>query len=208
MPSSRLDIASRTFTATAEALHEKFLAATLEPACVECTVAGFSGALYTAWLQTEWGDFSRSLVVASALGTRRKTGASIKAAAGVKTQLDAEKLVKAASACAVKMRGLQQPVWHDPLFVVAVANGVGLANLSTIETALGPTRAPQQITAFRNYLVHPTERNGAKYKKLQAEFGLLNVKPQDFVYQYRARGLPIFTSWIRELQNVAYASTR
>lgn len=208
MPYSRLDVASRTFHDTAEALHDKFLVAVSDPSCVECTTAGFSGALFTAWLQTRWGEFSRRLLVVSALGTRRKTAASVKAVPGVRTELDAEKLVKDAGACEVKTRGVLQPIWHDPLFVVAVACRVGLANHATIEATLSPTRAPKELTAFRNYLVHPTEKTRSRYQRLQEEFGLLNVEPQDFVYRPRLRGVPVFTFWLRELQGVAYASTR
>ena len=208
MPSSRLDIASLTFQDTAEALHDKFLVATSDPSCVNCTPAGFSGALFTAWLQTRWSDFSRRLLVVSALGTRRKTAASVKPAPGVRTESDAEKLVKDAGALEVKSRGVLQPIWHDPLFVVAVAWRVGLANLTTIESTFVATRAPKQLAVFRNYLVHPTKKTRSKYRRLQEEFGLLEVEPQDFVYRYRYRRVRVFTSWTRELQDVAYASTR
>lgn len=208
MPSSRLDITSRTFYDTAEALHDKFLVAASDPSCVECTTARFSGALFTAWLQTRWSEFSRRLLVISALGTRRRTAASISAVPGVRTECDAEKLVKDAGAREVETRGVFQPIWHDPLFVIAVAGRVGLANLATIEATLGPTRAPKQLTTFRNYLVHPTDKTRTQYQRLQEEFGLLDVEPQDFVYRYRYLRVPVFTSWTRELQRVAYASTR
>jgi hypothetical protein len=147
-------------------------------------------------------------LVVSALGTRRKTAASVKAVPGVRTETDAEKLVKDAGALEVKTRGVLQPIWHDPLFVVAVADRVGLANLTTIEATLVATRAPKQLTVFRNYLVHPTDKTRSKYQRLQEEFGLLDVEPQDFVYRNRRRGVRVFTSWTRELQDVAYASTR
>ena len=208
MPPSRLDIASRTFHATADALHNKFLVAISDPACVECTAAGFSGAVFTAWLQEEWSKFTRNLVIASALGTRRKTGASVRAIRGVRTRPNAEKTVNSAAKCVAKNGGLQQAVWHSPEFVIRVSSHVRLANLATIEATLSPTRVPQQLTVFRNYLVHPSDSNRIKYRKLQAEFGLVDVEPQDFVYRYRSRGVPVFTSWVRELQSIAHASTR
>ena len=208
MPPSRLDIASRTFHANAEALHNKFLVAISDSACVGCTTARFSGAIFTAWLQEEWSSFLRNLIIASALGTRRKTGASVRAIRGVRNWLNAEKIVKGAAICVAKDRGLQQPVWHAPEFVIGVGNSVRLSNLPTIEATLSPTLVPQQLTVFRNYLVHPTNKNRVKYQNLQAEFGLLDVEPQDFVYRYRSRGVPIFTFWVRELQRIANASTR
>ena len=208
MPPSRLDIASRTFQATAEALHDKFLVAISDPACVECPAAGFSGAVFTAWLQEEWSNFLRNLIIASALGTRRKSGASVRAIRGVSNRPNAEKIVNGAAKSVAKHRGLQQPVWHAPEFVIEVSNYVRLANFATIEATLSPTRVPQQLTVFRNYLVHPSDRNRIKYQKLQAEFGLLDIEPQDFVYRHRSRGVPVFTSWVRELQSIAHASTR
>ena len=208
MPFSPLDIASRTFHATAEALHTKFLVAISDPACVKCTTAGFSGAIFTAWLQEEWSTFLRSLVIASALGTRRKTGAPVRAIRGVRSLPSAEKIVNGAAIRVAKNRGLQQPVWHAPEFVIGVGDYVRLANLPTIAATLSPTRVPQQLTVFRNYLVHPSDKNRVRYQKLQAEFGLVDVEPQDFVYRYRSRGIPVFTSWVRELQSIAHASTR
>ena len=208
MQRSRLDIASRTFQTTAEALHDKFLVATSDPACVACSAAGFSGAVFTAWLQEDWSGFLRNLVIASALGTRRKTGASVRAVPGVTNLPNAEQIINAAAKCVAKHSGLQQPVWHAPKFVIAVSNYVKLANSATITATLSPTLVPQQLTVFRNYLVHPNDKNRIRYQKLQAEFGLLDVEPQDFVYRYRSRGVPVFTSWVRELQSIAHAATR
>ena len=208
MPPSHLLIASSTFHDTAEALHNKFLVAISDPACVECTTARFSGAIFTAWLQEKWSSFLRNLIIASALGTRRRTGTSVRAIRGVRNWHNAERIVKDAAICVANKRGLRQPVWHSPEFVIAVGNYVRLANLHTIVITLSPTQVPQQLTVFRNYLVHPTDTNRIKYHKLQAEYGLIDVEPQDFVYRYRTRGVPVFTSWVRELQRIANASTR
>ena len=208
MPPSHLDIASQTFHATAEALHNKFLVAISEPSCVECTTARFSGAIFTAWLQEEWSSFLRNLVIASALGTRRKAGASVRAIRGVRNWPNAENIVKRAAIWVANKRGLDHPVWHAPQFVIEVGNYVRLSNLPTIEATLSPTRVPRQLTVFRNYLVHHDDKNLVKYQRLQAEFGLIDVEPQDFVYRHRSRGVPVFTSWVRELQRIANASTR
>ena len=74
MAPSRLDVVASAFQTASEGLHDKFLAMTSDVACTGCQHAGFGEAILTAWLQTKWIDFTRDLVVASALGTRRTLG--------------------------------------------------------------------------------------------------------------------------------------
>ena len=208
MPPSRLDVVASTFESASETLHDRFLAMTSDAGCTGCQHAGFGVAILTAWLQTRWIEFTRSLVIASALGTRRTQGNSVQPVAGVRSLADAEKIVKEATTFAVKRRGLLSPVWHAPLFVVEVGAQMGLRNLPRLETTLGPTLIPKQITDFRNYLVHPNTGTRSKYETLQAKLGMLSVEPQDLLQQHESPGLPVFTLWVRELQRVANDSTR
>ena len=208
MPPSRLDVVASTFKSASEALHEKFLAMTSDAACTKCPHAGFGEAILTAWLQTKWIEFTHDLVIASALGTRRTRGNSVPAVAGVKSRADAQRIVKAATTCAVKKYGTSTPVWHAPWFVIEVSNLIGLRNLPKLETALGPTVTPEQITVFRNYLVHPGEKTRFKYEALQAKLGMLRMEPEHLLHQQQQPGLPVFTSWVRELQRIAYDSTQ
>ena len=208
MPPSRLDVVASTFLSASETLHDNFLAMTSDTACTGCQHAGFGEAILTAWLQTRWSEFSRNLVIASALGTRRTRGNRVQPVAGVRSRADAERVVKAATACAVKRRGVRSPVWHAPWFVVEVGTLMGLRNLRKLEATLGPTLIPKQITDFRNYLVHPDAGTRYKYEALQAKFGMLRVEPQDLLHQRQSPGLSVFTSWVRELQRVAYDSTQ
>ena len=208
MAPGRLDVVASTFQLASETLHEKFLAMTSDAACTGCEHAGFGEAILTAWLQTKWIEFTRDLVVASALGTRRTRGNSVQPVAGVRSLADAKRIVKAATTCAVKKRGVGSPVWHAPWFVVEVGTLMGLRNLPKLEATLGPTLIPKQMTDFRNYLVHPGTSTRYKYEALQAKLGMLRVEPQDLLHQQQSPGLPVFTSWVRELQRVAYDSTR
>ena len=208
MALSRLASVASTFNTCAETLHEKFVAISDEPACSGCRSAGFGEAILVAWLQTAWGNFTHRLIVASALGTQRRIGTSIRPIAGVKSQSDANKKVKTAAACTAKKYRYPYPVWHDPLFVVEVGTLLELKNLPRIENALGATLVPRQLTAFRNYLVHPGDGTRSRYEKLQAKLGMLSMDPEDLLHQFRSPGLMVFTSWVRELQRIANDSTR
>lgn len=208
MPTSRLDVVASTFQSTSEALHDKFQAMRSDSACTGCQSAGFGEAILAAWLQTKWSDFARELVVASALGTRRTRGNSVNAVTGVKTRDDAERIVKATTKCAIKNRGVSVPVWHSPSFVIEVGTLMKLGNLRKLEFALGPSLVPGQITDFRNYLVHPGTRTRYKYEELQAKLGMINIEPEDLLHQQQKPGLPVFTAWVRELQRIAFDSTR
>ncbi len=155
MALGRLDVAASTFKSCAETLHQKFLTIADDSACVGCQSAGFGEAILAAWLQTTWANFSRDLIVASALGTRRRKGKSIRAVAGARSRTDAEKIVKAAASSSACKRGAPYAIWHDPLFAIEVGTSLGIGNLQSLENALGATLVPRQITVFRNYLIHP-----------------------------------------------------
>ena len=132
----------------------------------------------------------------------------MKPVTGVKTRADAERFVKAATKCVIKNRRLPLPVWHSPSFVVEVGTLIKLRNLRNIEAVLGPTLVPEQITDFRNYLVHPGKRTRYKYESLQAKLGMLRIEPEQLLHQQQRPGVPVFTSWVRELQRIANDSTR
>ncbi len=71
MVRSRLDVVASTFKLGAEDLHDRFLAISADSACTGCQSAGFGEAILVPWLQTKWIEFTRGLITASAVGTRR-----------------------------------------------------------------------------------------------------------------------------------------
>ena len=204
---SRLDLVASTFESVAEVLHNKFLTILADSACTGCRSAGFGEAILVARLQDEWSSFTRALVVASSLGARRKNGTPVGAIAGVNSPPDAEKSVRAASKTVAETRGPGYPTWHAPSFVIEVGTLLKINNLSQIELALGPSPVPRQITDFRNYFVHPGTGTRQKYEGLQAKLGMLSIEPEDLLHQFQSPGLRIFTSWVRELQQIADASS-
>ena len=201
-------MAATTFQTCSEQVHDKFLAILADPACAECRSAGFGEAILTTKLQTLWIGFSRDLVLASTLGTRRKTGTQVRSVAGVRSAVDAERAVKKAAACASEKRGTSQPVWHSPSFVIDVGTFLNLNNLPQLQLVLGSALAPGQLTDFRNYLAHPDHRNRRKYERLQEKLGMHRMEPEELLHQFQGPGLRVFTSWVRELQRIADASTR
>ena len=208
MVRSRLDVAASTFKLGAEGLHSKFLTIVSDTACTGCQSAGFGEAILATWLQTEWSKFTRNLIVASALGTRRTKGTPVRPIAGVMSLDDAEKKVRAAAASEAKKSGSAHPIWHKPGFTINVGALLGLNNQLQIVAALGATLVPRQITVFRNYLVHPGAETRQEYEALQAKLGMLRLGPEHLLHQHQQPGLPVFTSWVRELQQIADASTQ
>ena len=208
MAHSWLDVSASTFNSGAEVLHEKFLAILADSECTGCQSAGFGEAILAAWLQTAWADFTQDLIIASALGTRRQSGTSFSGIAGVRSRAEAQKVVRATAAITAKTSGFSYPIWHSPTFAIDIGNRLGLKNLSQLESTLGPTRVPREITDFRNYLVHPGDRTRQKYEALQAKLGLLRTEPEHLLHQLRGPGLTVFTSWVRALQGIADDSTR
>ena len=203
-----LDAAATTFKLGAEELHQKFLAISADPACTGCQSAGFGEAILVAWLQTKWSNFTQDLIVASVLGTRRMRGTPVKAIAGVRSRDEAKKLVKAAASCEAKKRNSNYPIWHNPSFAIDVGTRLELNNLQQLELELGGSRVPRQITDFRNYLVHPGDGTRQKYEDIQAKLGMHSMEPEELLHQLKRPGLTVFTSWVRELQGIADASTQ
>ena len=195
-----------TFLAASEQLHERFLEIRFDQDCDSCSSSAFGEAILTAWIQTEWGDFTRHLITASALGGRRRDGAILQPLPGVTEATDAERHVKGASKEVIAKRGLMTPVWHAPWFALDVSVLLGLSNHSVLEAALGPTNVPKQITTVRNVLVHPGRNTQEEYRRLQAKLGMLNVAPEFLPRQLLSPGVTLFTSWIRELQGAAHDS--
>ena len=207
-PSSLVDVASG-FYAASEELHDKFLAMRSDEACAECDGAAFGEAILTAWIQTAWGEFTRDLVLASALGAERRDGTTVQPLDGVTTPTDGERLVRVATKSVFQQHGLSSPVWHAPWFAVEVGSALGLSNLEELKTALAPTLVPDQIATVRNVLVHPGQKKASqRYEELQAKLGMLNIAPQYLPRQPKGPGVTLFTSWVRELQNVADDSTQ
>ena len=207
MANGHLNIVYDKFNIAAEAIHEKFLAIAQDKACARCQSAGFGEAILTAWLQTNWAEFSRELMVASLLGMRSTNDSIITAEGDIKAQNEAKGTVTKAAKETFEKQGLQFPVWHSTGFVIEISQILKLPNYTKIESALGPTPVPERITQFRNYLVHPTPRNRSRYEELLAKLGMLGKEPEELLHQTVRPGLVIFTSWIRELQLVSHAST-
>lgn len=208
MSLSRLDAVAVEFQTATETLHHKFLEIMPAAAGDQCPGAGLGEATLIAWLQTRWGNFTRNLILASVLGTRRKSASSIRPTKGVKSRTDAERLVRKATSCAVERRGLRSPAWHAPSFGIAVSSILGLSNHIHIELSLGSTTVPSMVSDFRNYLVHPGDSTRGKYERLQEKLGMHSAEPEDLLHQFWEPGLPVFTWWIRELQRIAYDATR
>ena len=208
MARSWLDVSASTFKSGAESLHQKFLEISADSACTGCQSAGFGEAILATWLQTAWSNFTRDLIVASALGTRRRRGTPVRAIGGVRSRAEAERMVRSTAACTAKNLGTSYPVWHSPSFAIDVGTRLGLRNLPQLEFALGVTLVPGQVTDFRNYLVHPGDRTRQKYEALQAKLGMQRMEPEHLLHQLQGPGLTVFTSWVRELQRIADDSTR
>ena len=208
MTSVRLVDVASAFQAASERLHVRFLQMRSDDECAKCPSAAFGEAILTARIQVAWAEFTRKLVVWSALGAQRRGGSWIQPLVGVTTEADAERAVRRATKEVVRHRGFASPIWHAPWFALLVGERLVLDNLNALETTLGSTLAPGQITIVRNVLVHPETKAQKKYEDLQAKLGMLGVEPELLPRQLISPSVAVFTSWIRELQSVADDSTQ
>ena len=199
---------AESFRSASEELHARFIELWKDEGCVDCRSSAMADGMLAAWIQNEWGEFVRRLIVVSAMGFRRLNGADVEPIGGVNGVAEAEAVVKDAAKIVSLAHRMCSPVWHANWFVVEVGSQLGLHNQQRLEETVGATPVPGQINVLRNVLVHPGDRNRRKYEVLQAKLGMLNVAPEMLAREMKSPGLPMFTFWVKELQRVADVSVQ
>ena len=207
MAATGTDLVDAFHTSTEE-VHARFLDMWTNNNCTNCPSSSLADAVLTAWIQTEWAEFSRRLLSASASGFQRPDGSRVESIPTVKDSAEATKAVNNAATQVRDKRNLCSPVWHASWFVLDVATILSIRNLRRLEETVCATPIPEQMNVLRNVLIHPGDKNQYRYETLQAKLGMLGVAPELLTRQLYTPGVPLFTYWIRELQRVADGSVQ
>ncbi len=143
-----------------------------------------------------WSEFSRQLVVLSALGGLVTTSGTVLAPApGVSRFSDIASTLK---------KPLSGPGanWHWPTYSVGAAQDLKVANYTQISLGLGSANI-QPIMAVRNFLAHPGHHSATEYRNFTQSIGLRGYDPDDLVLHKIPGGATLFETWVKDVQNAA-----
>ena len=148
-------------------------------------------------LQHLWGEFSRELVVRSALGhCKTRTGRELPRVPSVLSFADIPKITGKPMAG----RGAN---WDDPSFALRQANTLNVVNYNEILLGLGSADL-SDIRCVRNFIVHPNSFTRANYVQLTRNLGLIGLEPDLLLAHKVIGGATMFDSWIEDLLNAAW----
>lgn len=145
-------------------------------------------------LQILWAEFSRELIVKSAIGgCRTRNGRVLSSAPQVKTVADVSNVLGAKS-------GLQSPhmKWEEAEFSVRCAQTLRLGNVEEINRGLGSAQI-SNIKTLRNFLVHPNKRTRTRYEQVARDLAMPGLRPDELLSQRTLGGPTMFETWIERL---------
>ena len=152
-------------------------------------------------LQTLWGDFSREILELSCQGGIMTVGGiSLQPAPKARELGSANAAIRATSKRIQDEMGRVTPTWHDPEFIVRVAQGLDLENAARFEELAVIPPVPRHVNRFRNYIVHRHDQNLPDYKNVAAAYGNPLAEPAQLLRTGRTGGITLFDEWVRDLQ--------
>lgn len=140
-------------------------------------------------LQHLWGEFCRVIVTRSAVGGCARLGGGIIA--------PAPRIVSVHNVETIIGRTYVGPgsQWDVPKWAVAKASTLNIANYN--EVSLGLSSAPaSEVTAVRNYLVHPNIRTRAEFSLVANRLGVPGLSSDDLLRKKYAGGASQLETWI------------
>ena len=124
-------------------------------------------------LQHLWGEFSRELIVKSAMGgCRTRTGRILSRVAGVQ---------KVSDIPAITSKRLAGPGsnWEDPKFAITQARMLRVENYVEINLGLASANV-SEIKCVRNFIVHPNSFTGDIYARMPDSVDYILTSPPYF----------------------------
>ncbi len=151
-------------------------------------------------LQALWGEFSRELIVRSALGgCRTRRGVILAKAPGVNNMADIRR--------ALGKTMLQSPgmYWEDPKSAVMYANALKVNNYQEISKGLASAKT-EDIKSLRNFIVHPNAWTRLRYEQVARNLRMSGMSPDRMLSQPIPGGATLFESWVHQLLIAAWNS--
>ena len=141
-----------------------------------------------------WGEFCRSVVVASALGGYfTLNGQIVSKAPTIRYRSDIPQ--------AIKSRGIVGPGlrWEDPQWTSVRVDRLQIANAQQVKLGIGA--APfNQFRPVRHFVIHSNSHTRAEFETVANSYLLFDVEPNDLLLHRLSGGGTVLERWIREFQ--------
>jgi hypothetical protein len=145
-----------------------------------------------------WAEYTRELVVRSALGTITNGGTLVPPAPGIRTVNDIKGIVQLSGPGAN---------WHWVTHAARKARRLGIRNYNQVTLGLGAAPVAQ-VMSVRNFVVHPNETTRSEYIQTTRNLRLLGLEPDDLLARRVPGGATVFEQWIADFQLAALNAAR
>ena len=196
----------RSFSGEALAIAGRFDDASARP------IAAPSGLLVDAQeacivrLLDAWARFSRELVVEGTVGTTTMGGTRIAACPGVRTHRDVVPELRRRQTN--RKAPWWEPRWHSASECLDAVRVLGLANATTIQSALGAANSPaEDLRKVRNFIAHRSEKTAQGMLEVARNIPAPpSVRPAALSATLIPPGITLFRSWVTDLLAIAHAA--
>lgn len=153
-------------------------------------------------LHSEWSNFCRQVILASAALEPEAGGA-------VLPRVHQLRSVEDAGVWVVRGLGLRhEPNWGTAFEAVRAASALGIANLSQVSGALGATNSPaNDLRILRNFIAHRNRGTALQFRTVwDAHGGTGPMRADVFLARTDAAGTALFALWVERLRLTAVAA--
>lgn len=166
-------------------------------------VHGDSKSFLVIILQNAWSSFCKALLELSVQGKGPTLGGTALTAITVPPEFPSIQSLfrKTATLVANDMPSPgDYPIWHNPEYVIRVADKLKPGNHSKIVVGLGASGEAKNVNVVRNYIVHGNETD---YGRFVSKLGVRGL-PVSEVLAYSVNGAKsVFENWIDDLVSAA-----
>ncbi len=161
-----------------------------------------SRAFSTIRLLHLWGEFTRVVVVRSALGgCYTVSGAHVNAAPGVTSVRDILVVIKQPQLSGPRL------YWDTPEWTSKQVSQLRIQNGAQVTLGLGAAPV-DDLRRVRNFLTHPNSHTKSEYEGLTRRKSLVGANPDDLLRSRTPGGATLLESWVIDFQTAALNTIR
>ena len=90
------------------------------------------------------------------------------------------------------------PIWHNPEFVIRVAQELQPSNLQVLVLGISASPSLRNLNTLRNFIVHGPDRR-VEYDSLLNAYGMRDASPAEFLAHQTSSDTNLFEDWLDEI---------
>lgn len=156
-------------------------------------------------LQNGWALFCMELLRISAIGNSLTRGGTrlpqIALPAGKTSVIRYFRTLSAKVAQTMPNRA-ENPIWHDPAYIVRLANALAPGNRHEITLGIGGSVEATNMNTVRNHIIHSGHQAG-RYQEYAQSIGAPRAMPAALLLHPASSGRTVFETWLSDLELAA-----